>query len=234
MTRDADSPRLGLPAALIAAAIALPIAMGAAGLASWLEAASFVTGAVCVWLTVRENIWNFPLGLANVATYSVVFFQARLFADAGLQVVYFILGVIGWTMWLRGGERRTALRIHRAGRLELAATALFAVGSTVILWRTLRLVGGSSSFLDALTTSLSLASQWLLNRKKVETWIGWIVVDIIYVPLYLSKGLHLTAVLYAVFLGMATLGLREWRRRLAESEAAPPAAGAAPMRESAP
>src|SRR4051794_32099592 len=77
--------------------------MAALGYASWLEAASFVTGAVCVWLTVKENVWNFPIGLLNVATFSIVFFESRLFADAGLQVVYFVLGVMGWYLWLYGG-----------------------------------------------------------------------------------------------------------------------------------
>src|SRR4051812_37896734 len=78
------------------------------GLASWLEAISFVTGAICVWLTVRESAWNFPIGLVNVATSAVVYFETRLFADAGLQIVYVVLTLIGWYMWLFGGQRRTA------------------------------------------------------------------------------------------------------------------------------
>src|SRR6478672_1851518 len=76
---------------LTAITSAIAVGMYVAGLASLLEALSFVTGAVCVWLTVRESIWNFPIGMLNVATFAVVFFRARLFADAGLQVVYFVL-----------------------------------------------------------------------------------------------------------------------------------------------
>jgi nicotinamide mononucleotide transporter len=213
--------KLGFPLlALTTAAFVLAVGLALAGKASWLEAASFVTGAVCVWLTVVESIWNFPIGLVNVTTFTVVFFRAGLYADTGLQVVYFILGVIGWATWLRGGEQRSTLQIRKAGRRELAATMIFAALATVLLWRTLRMVGGSSSFWDALTTSLSLGSQWLLNRKRLETWIGWIIVDIIYVPLYLSKGLTLTAILYAVFLGMAILGALQWRRTWREQQAA--------------
>jgi len=81
-------------------------------LATWLEAASFITGAICVWLTVKQNIWNFPLGLVNVATFGVVFYRSRLFADAGPQVVYFALGIIGWFLWLCGGENRTQLKVR--------------------------------------------------------------------------------------------------------------------------
>src|SRR5437868_3149656 len=81
--------------------------MALRGLASWLEAISFATGAICVWLTVKESVWNFPISLANVATFFIVFGRAHLFADQGLQVVYFVLTIIGWYMWLYGGERHT-------------------------------------------------------------------------------------------------------------------------------
>ena len=116
--------------------------MACLGRASWLEAGSFVTGAVCVWLTVKQNIWNFPVGLVNVATYCVVFFQSRLFADAGLQIVYFILGLVGWYLWLRGDELRSELRIARASRLELSVLLLCIAAGTLGLWQTLHRVGG--------------------------------------------------------------------------------------------
>ncbi len=177
-----------------------------------LEAISFVTGALCVWLVVRENVWNFPIGLMNVATFSVVFFQSRLFADAGLQIVYFVLGVVGWRLWLRGGENQTRLRLSRIGMLELMWLGFFVILSTLCLWKTLQHFGGSASFWDVFTTSLSLASQWMLNRKQLESWLGWIVVDAIYVPLYVSKGLYLTAILYAIFLCMAFIGWKQWYR----------------------
>jgi len=182
------------------------------GLATWLEAISFVTGALCVWLVVRENVWNFPVGLLNVATFSIVFFQSRLYADAGLQVVYFVLGIVGWTLWLHGGKDHTRLSLSRIGSIESAWLCVFAVVSTLCLWQTLHHFGGSASFWDALTTSLSLVSQWMLNRKQVENWLGWIVVDTIYIPLYVSKGLYLTAILYAVFLCMAIIGWKQWYR----------------------
>lgn len=209
--------------ALSAGALGLAAAMAATGRATWLEASAFVTGAICVWLVVRENVWNFPIGLINVATFSILFFQARLYADAGLQVVYFALGLSGWYLWLHGGERRAALRIQRASRRETWLSLAFVGACTVLLWRLLRLVGGSASFFDALTTSGSLASQWLLNKKRVENWLGWILVDILYVPLYLSRGLHLTAVLYAVFLAMATTGYLRWRALLEQAPAPAPA-----------
>ncbi|MEI7460087.1 MAG: nicotinamide riboside transporter PnuC [Pirellula sp.] len=194
-------------ATTLIAAIALSLELTTA-----LEAVSFVTGALCVWLVVRENVWNFPIGLLNVATFSIVFYQSRLFADAGLQVVYFVLGIVGWTLWLRGGKNHTPLGLSRIGSAESAWLCLFVVVSTLGLWQTLHNFGGSASFWDALTTSLSLASQWMLNRKQLENWLGWIIVDTIYIPLYFSKGLYLTAILYSIFLCMAFIGWKQWHR----------------------
>jgi nicotinamide mononucleotide transporter len=190
------------------------VAMRMTEMASTLEAISFVTGALCVWLTVRESLWNFPISLINVATFAFVFFQARLFADAGLQLVYFILTAVGWYCWLWGGERQTRLQITSAPRTEMTIVICAAIVLTAVLWRTLHLIGGSASFFDAFTTSLSLCAQWLLNRKRVDTWMFWITVDVIYVPLYAWKGLYLTAGLCAVFLVMATMGLLAWRAKL--------------------
>jgi nicotinamide mononucleotide transporter len=208
---------------LIASVCILATTMAILGFSSWLESASFVTGALCVWLTVKQNIWNFPLGLINVATFCVVFFQSQLYADAGLQIVYFGLGVVGWYLWLHGGANRTALTVSRASVWELSLMCVFIAVSTIGLWKALAPVGGSASFWDALTTSISLGSQWLLNRKRLESWVGWIIVDTIYVPLYVYKDLYLTAILYGLFLLMAVTGLQAWRaawRQGARGEAA--------------
>lgn len=200
-----------LLAALTLVITVLSVAGVRTGVTAPLEAVSVVTGAICVWLTVRENVWNFPIGLANVATFCVVFFHARLFADAGLQVVYFVLTVIGWHLWLHGGERGGVLRVSRVGRTEAGVLAAGGVAAVGVLWVVLEHAKDGAPFLDALTTGLSLSAQWLLNRKYVESWWLWIAADLVYVPLYAWKGLYLTAGLYAVFLVMATLGLVRWR-----------------------
>src|SRR3954469_24678010 len=91
--------------ALILAALTLATCVAAGvmlrlGQTTVLEAVSFVTGAVCVWLTVKESVWNFPVSMANVAAFLFVFARAGLYADAGLQVVYFLLSAAGWYWWL--------------------------------------------------------------------------------------------------------------------------------------
>ena len=181
------------------------------------ETLGFVTGASCVYLVVREHVWNFPIGVASAAIYLVVFWQARLFGDAGLQLVFIALGLQGWYWWLRGGENRTVLRVTRASPALWAGLIVFTGVATYGLMVILTLVKGSAPFLDAFTTALSLAAQYLVNAKKIENWLLWIVADSLYVYLYIVRGLQLTAILYAVFLIMAVAGLIEWRKSLNQS-----------------
>lgn len=174
------------------------------------ETLGFVTGAACVYLVVRENVWNFPIGIANNIFFILLFANARLFGDAALQLVYIALGVQGWYLWLHGGQGRTSLKIARAPAKLLIGLSFLTFVLTIGLALVLRRVRGSLPLLDAFTTVLSLAAQYLLNKKYVENWYAWITADIIYVYIYVNKGLHLTAILYLAFLGLCFLGVRSW------------------------
>lgn len=187
------------------------------------EALGFVTGALCVYLVVRENVWNFPVGIANCVFFLALFTQARLYGDAALQIVYIVLGFQGWYMWLRGGENRTPLKVVRAPRRLLAGVAVFVVLGTAGLTLFFRRVGDAAPFLDAFTTVLSLGAQYLLNRKAVENWLLWITADILYIYLYFSRGLQLTAVLYFLFLCLCVAGLRRWLGTISGQGRAAPA-----------
>lgn len=177
------------------------------------EVFGFATGGICVWLVVREHIWNWPVGLANNVFFFALFWQSRLYADMVLQVVYFSLGVYGWRHWRGGGEQHTALRIGRTTHAEWIALTVGIPSGVWILRCLLVAVNGAAPFWDAFTTVLSLSAQYLLCQKRLENWWFWIVADVVYIPLYFSRQLPLTAVLYGVFLAMCLVGLREWKRR---------------------
>lgn len=183
---------------------------------SWAELLGFITGGLCVWLTMRASVLNFPVGIANSALFLVLFTSARLWADAGLQVVFIGLGAIGWWQWLRGAT--TSEPVRRSGSGLLAGCSALVIVATVGLTLILRAADDVSPFWDALTTALSLAAQWLLNTRRIATWYFWIAADLVYIPLYASKDLYLTAVVYVLFLGLCLNGLRLWR-----ASAAPPA-----------
>lgn len=185
-----------------------------------LELLGVLTGVVAVWLTVRQNVWCWPVGLVNVALFAVVFARARLYADAGLQGVYFALCLYGWWAWLHGGRDRGPLAVTRSPRRERLALAVLAVAGAALLGTLLhRGTDASFPYLDSALTAGSLAAQWLQARKRLENWLVWIAVDVVYVGMYVAKELHLTALLYAGFTALAVAGLREWRRSLAGSAA---------------
>ncbi len=180
----------------------------------WLEAFGFISGAWGVWLQVREKVWNWPVQLVSSALYVVVFLNARLFSDASLNILYVVLYLLGWYWWLRGGENRGELQIARVTArttLLLAGLTLFATAGWTAL---LASIADSAPFLDAFTTVLSLVALFLTARKIFESWHLWIFVNLVYIGLYVYKGLLLTAVLYAIFAGLSVAGLVNWRRLL--------------------
>jgi len=199
-------------AALCTASVLLVAANGAGYIAySWTETFGFVSGGACVWLAVRQHLLTWPLGLLNNALFFALFFEARLFADMGLQVVYFALGAYGWWLW-RSRRSAAPLAISRMPQWEWILVLMAIPAVTIGLRSILVAADGAAPLLDASTTSLSLAGQYLLGRKRIENWGFWIAADLIYVPLYASRSLYLTAILYAIFLAMCIIGLRDWRR----------------------
>jgi nicotinamide mononucleotide transporter len=159
--------------------------------------------------------------MVSVTLYAVVFYQARLYADMGLQAIYFALAVYGWWAWLHGGEDHGELRVSlaswpaRIGFLLLGTVCGFLLGLTLH-----RFTDASLPFMDSTLTSFSIIAQWMQTRKLLEAWLLWLAVDVFYVGMFLYKGLFLTAGLYAVFLYLALLGLVSWRRSMFESQAA--------------
>ena len=199
--------------ALLAPLYATVISIGSYEMA-WAELLGFLTGAVGVWLVVRRHIANFPIGLANTAFFLLLFLDARLWADASLQVLFALLGIQGWWLWLRRGPDLAPLTVTRASTAELTAVAVAVLVITATLVPVLHATNGAAPLWDAITTGLSLGAQWLLNAKKLQNWWLWIAADTIYVPLYVSKGLLLTGACYLLFLLLCISGLRHWRRAL--------------------
>ena len=161
----------------------------------------------------------------NVVLYAFVFYEAKLYADMGLQVIYAFLSIYGWYEWLYGGAGRTELHVTRTSRRLGAYLTIIAVAGSALLGTVLRYATDAAlPFMDSFLSSTSLVAQWMMTKKKVENWLVWIAVDVLYVGMFTFKGLYLTAGLYAVFLALAVKGYVDWRRSLAESR---PAAAAA-------
>jgi nicotinamide mononucleotide transporter len=187
---------------------------------SCLELIAVLFGIVSVYLSTKEKIASWPTALVNVSLFFVLFYRTGLYSDMGLQAVYFALSVYGWYEWMYGGAGRTALEVSRTPPRVWAVLA--AVG--VVLWAALgrltaTLPGVALPYVDAATTTISLIAQYMMTRKLIENWTIWIAVDVVYVAMFMYKGLYLTAFNYAVYLGLAVLGYVAWNRSLAAATA---------------
>ena len=184
-----------------------------------------VFGILGVLLTVRQNVWCWPAGIVNVLLFTLVFFHARLYGSSALQVVYLVLSVYGWRQWLHGGTGHGRLAVSRTPRAWAVALGVSGLLAAAVLGYLLSSrTNAALPYLDAATTTFSLVAQWMTTRKWVENWWIWIGVDVVYVGMYTSQRLYPTSVLYTVFLGLAVLGWREWRRSM--GQAPPQGAGA--------
>jgi nicotinamide mononucleotide transporter len=182
---------------------------------SWLEIVAMVTGVAGVWLTARQNILCFPVGIVNVALYAWLFFSpgVRLYADALLQCVYVILLLYGWFRW--AGKNGARFQPKSIGAKPAFRVFVLVFSGTLVLGFFLqKYTDASYPWLDSSLTCASLAAQWMIARKFIENWIVWIVADLIYIPLYVVKQLPLTAALYFLFLILAGLGYSEWKKKL--------------------
>ena len=179
-----------------------------------LEGTAVCFGLVSVFLSTRENIWSWPTAIVNVGLYSVLFFREKLYADMGLQVIYLLLSLYGWYKWLYGGENGSELHVSRiTARLAMRLTGIGVFGSAVLGTLLYRTTDASLPYLDSTLSVFSLIAQWLLTRKVLENWAIWIALDVVYVWMFIFlKQLHFTAFQYAVFLALAVLGFRDWKR----------------------
>jgi nicotinamide mononucleotide transporter len=181
-----------------------------------LEAFGFVTGLLTVWAVWRRWIWNWPVGIANNVAFLVLFLGVGLYADSVLQLAFIALGIVGWVSWTRRGARVAAeVRVRRIDRRSAAIAFGVTVAGTVAV--AVLLIAGTDSVVpwpDAFVLVASLVATWLQARRVLEHWYLWIVIDLVSVPLYLVKGLALTAVLYLGFLGLCVGGVFAWRRSI--------------------
>ena len=180
---------------------------------SWLELTGALVSAWAVWLTARRRPWCFPVGLASVILYLKIFIDARLYSDALLQVVFGALIIYGWVRWLKNLDAGGRVKVAPLSpRLAIGQMMIGVVGALALGFAMHRWTDAALPWLDAALTSFSLVAQWWQDRRHTAAWWLWIAVDVIYVGEYVYKSLLITSVLYAVFVVLAMMGLRNWQR----------------------
>lgn len=183
----------------------------------WLEFTGLASGLLCVWLLIRQNVLTFPIGLVYAAVSVAVFMEQRLYADVLLSGYYVAMNGYGWWYWLYGGSRAESEDLLPSYTPHLTAAWLagsVAVGIAAMGWFFDSQTNADLPYWDSATTVMSFAAMWMTARKYVESWIVWVVVDVIATAMYFYKGIELYGFLYAIYLGMAVMGWRAWRRTM--------------------
>jgi nicotinamide mononucleotide transporter len=181
---------------------------------TWLEIVAFVLSVWMVLCNLRVNPLGWPLAIASSLLYALLFADSRLYGEASLQIFFVVVAGWGWWQWMRGtAADGQALQVHHLSPRQRA----LALAATLAAWPLLgallhRVTDSDVPWLDALPTVASITGQVLLGRKVVDNWPVWVAVNVFSVGLFAYKGLWLTVVLYALFVVLALLGWRTWRR----------------------
>ena len=177
-----------------------------------------------VFLTVRQSLWCWPVSLVGIVAYAVLFWQIKLYADAGLQGYFFVTSVQGWWWWSRAADKSADGKLvvswlTTLERVALAVTTILCAG--IAGWLFSRYTDAHIPYWDAACAGVSITAQAIQLRKKIECWSLWLAVDAVYVGIYLVKHVYLTAGLYALFLVLAVLGWRQWAHELVRNSNRP-------------
>lgn len=186
---------------------------------TWLEYIAVVSGIVSVWFSRKEDILVYPTGLVNTIIYVYLSFKYHLLGEASVNFYYTVMSLYGWWLWAKKDRSHHSLVVIKYSdkRWWLMQLAFFAVFYAAIFFALTYLkqsfATGAIPWGDALASASAFTGMWLMTKKKVESWLWWIVTNISSIPLYFVKGLVFTSVYYVVLLAMAVWGLMEWRGR---------------------
>ncbi|MFZ9261754.1 MAG: nicotinamide riboside transporter PnuC [Chitinophagaceae bacterium] len=187
-----------------------------------LEIIAILSGIISVWFSRKENIWVYPSGLIGTALYVFISIEGDLYGEATVNLYYTIMSIYGWYNWLR---KDTALKpivhIRFSNKHDWRNQIIFFIATYCIIYTSLYFIKqyfnpGAIPWADALASASAFTAMWLMTRKKVESWIWWIITNLASIPLYYVKGYTFTSVYYSILLLMAIAGFIEWRKKANE------------------
>lgn len=178
-----------------------------------LEIPATIAGLLNIYLAARGNIWNWFFGLLTVTIYGVVFYQAKLYGDMFLQILYFFFQIYGWYEWRYRNDGAVSLNITHMKKSLYGVVVGLTIGLTALfIFLLSHDTNSTTPVVDGFTTAVSLVAQWMMCQKWIETWWLWMLVDVVSIYMYAYKHLYLTSGLYLVFFGICWLGYMGWNR----------------------
>ncbi|MBK8698746.1 MAG: nicotinamide mononucleotide transporter [Saprospiraceae bacterium] len=184
----------------------------------WQEWVSTIAQVLSVWYARQNNIWVYPTGILGVLLAAWVYFfiaSPPLYADACLNIYYFLMSVYGWYNWTRRDASDLMYPISWCNRNELFSGIYWFCASWAVIFIALKgYTDSNTPLLDSLVSSTAITAMWWMAKRKVENWLAWIVSNIVAIPLNFYKGFMLFTLMYVVFLGLAWLGYQSWRKQV--------------------
>jgi len=182
---------------------------------NYIEIIAAVLGVTGVWLTTRQIIWCWPVGLLGVTLSMIVFFDARLYYDFILQIFYFGLTLYGWYQWIYGKGNKDKLPVSVvSARIFTRGMIILVMSVPVLGYMAATYTDASMPYWDAFTTAGGIIATFWMARKIIENWLAWIVIDIVCSVMYLYKELYAFSVLYLIFTVLAVMGYVHWKKDL--------------------
>ena len=187
-----------------------------------IEIIAIVFGIISVWFSKKENVWVFPSGLINTIFYIYLSVKGDLYGEAVVNLYYTGMSLYGWYNWLKRDDKNLkVLSITNSTATEWLYEILFFVTLYFIIFFSLIYIKnafapGAIPWADALASASAFTGMWLMARKKVNSWIWWIITNIASIPLYYVKGYEKTSIYYLILLVLAVLGLQEWRKKASQ------------------
>ncbi len=179
-----------------------------------LEIIAVFFGFLSVWFSKNNNILVFPTGLINTSIFVYLLFKWSLLGDMLINAYYFVVSIYGWYYWTRKNSNNDYTPISKVNYNDQKIILVISILSAIfvsLMYTVFNKWSGLVSYIDILTTSIFFAGMWLMARRKIESWIFWIIGDIISTPLYLYKGLTFTSFQYFIFTFIAIAGYYKWK-----------------------
>lgn len=186
-----------------------------------MEFLASILGIISIWLIIERKVWAFPVGIVMVLLYAVIFFQQRYYAGMALQFFFVVMQVMGWVEWVRGAhdaDDRVTVFCCLSRTQWLISIAIVVAGTGVIGYLLEKFTDPQLPYLDAATTSLSLVAQWWMNRRQIQHWQWWMVVNVLYIYQMWAAELYWTVGLYAILLAQAAWGYRAWKAHVLQAQ----------------
>jgi nicotinamide mononucleotide transporter len=184
---------------------------------SWLELIAVIAGIASVWYSRKESILVYPIGLINTTIYIYLSFKGHLLGEASVNLYYTLMSLWGWYLWTRvdPNKHTIILQITNSNMRDWFHQVLFFLAFYFSLYFSLTYLKKEFApeaipWADALASAAAYTGMWLMAKKKVESWIWWIITNIASIPLYFIKGYTFTSVQFIVLLVLAIAGLKSW------------------------